>query len=392
MINKKLLQNRTFQILVLVSSFVLSASWIPLHVQRAFYALSLTIRDILVLALPFIVGVFVSHTISSFRHAALYFVFALVVFEGLSNFLSVWYAYGSARLLNSSSSFQATHISQKNITPLWLLEFETPPWWTVKFAVITGLFIGLINAFYRSNKITRGIDLGKLIAERILKNIFARLIPLFILGFVVHLYHSDIFSISSTKAGAIFIELFILLGVYIFIIFLVGANFSFSKAWVNLKHLLPAGGVAFTTGCSLSTMPWTIDGASKTMEDPSLARAIIPTTTNIQQVGDCIVNAFLCCLLYAQFYGSFPSMIIWLQFSIVFTLARFATAAIMGGAIFLMLPIYKSYLGFNDEMVAIILAFNVILDPLVTSSNTIANGGLCRVFEKFWDKLRPIKK
>jgi Na+/H+-dicarboxylate symporter len=72
----------------------------------------------------------------------------------------------------------------------------------------------------------------------------------------------------------------------------------------------------------------------------------------------------------------------WVQFSLVFVLARFATAAVIGGAIFMMLPIYEKYLCFNAEMIAILLAFNVILDPIITCSNVLANGALCQMFEK----------
>jgi Na+/H+-dicarboxylate symporter len=125
------------------------------------------------------------------------------------------------------------------------------------------------------------------------------------------------------------------------------------------------------------------------LEDPTLARAIIPATTNIQQIGDCITNAFLCFLIYKNFYGVAPDISTLLMFSVVFVLARFATAAVLGGAIFIMLPIYQSYLNFNDEMVGIILTLNAILDPIVTSSNVMANGGLARVFEKVWTTVYP---
>ena len=37
-------------------------------------------------------------------------------------------------------------------------------------------------------------------------------------------------------------------------------------------------------------------------------------------------------------------------------------------------------------MIAIILALNVVLDPIVTSCNVVANGALCRVFEVVWSK------
>jgi Na+/H+-dicarboxylate symporter len=152
----------------------------------------------------------------------------------------------------------------------------------------------------------------------------------------------------------------------------------------SIKNLLPAAGLAFTSGCSISTMPWTIEGSAKNLQNPHLAKAIIPATTNIQQIGDCITNTFLCFLLYTHFFGHPPDFMTWATFSGVYILYRFATAAVLGGAIFIMIPIYESYLAFNAEMIAMIVAFNVILDPIVTSSNVIANGALCRVFEKVW--------
>jgi Na+/H+-dicarboxylate symporter len=137
-------------------------------------------------------------------------------------------------------------------------------------------------------------------------------------------------------------------------------------------------------------MPWTIKGASKNLENPDLAKAIIPATTNIQQVGDCIVNSFLCFVLYKQFYGYAPDLLLWAKFSVIFVLARFATAAILGGAMFVMLPIYESYLNFTGEMIAVIVALNVVLDPIVTSCNVLGVGSLCKVFEIVWKKVQKL--
>ncbi|MGV2432182.1 MAG UNVERIFIED_CONTAM: dicarboxylate/amino acid:cation symporter [Rickettsiaceae bacterium] len=139
--------------------------------------------------------------------------------------------------------------------------------------------------------------------------------------------------------------------------------------------------MALTSSCSLSTMPWTIKGASLNLDNPDFAKAVIPATTNIQQIGDCIMHIFLCILIYNHFYGHIPDFDTLLRFSFVFAIARFATAAVLGGAIFILIPIYQSYLDFSDEMVAIIFALNVILDPIVTSSNVMANGGLARVLK-----------
>jgi Na+/H+-dicarboxylate symporter len=113
---------------------------------------------------------------------------------------------------------------------------------------------------------------------------------------------------------------------------------------------------------------------------------VIPATTNIQQIGDCIINALLCLVIIKSFGQQLPNWDTWLQFSMVFTVARFATAAVIGGAIFIILPIYSTYLGFTGEMIAIILAFNIILDPIITASNVMANAALCNILENVWYK------
>ena len=171
---------------------------------------------------------------------------------------------------------------------------------------------------------------------------------------------------------------------YIFFIFAAGNLFNPLNIIRDIKNLMPAGLISFTSGCSLSTMPWTIEGTAKNLKDPELAKAIIPATTNIQQIGDCITNCFLCFLIYKNFFGYNPDILTWSTFTMVFVAVRFTTVAMIGGAVFLMLPVYQHYLGFTDEMLAIILAFNVILDPIVTSSNVMANGGLAKVFESIW--------
>jgi Na+/H+-dicarboxylate symporter len=198
------------------------------------------------------------------------------------------------------------------------------------------------------------------------------------------MYKTELLNQMLAGYADLFVWLPLFLILYISWLFLVGSGFSRQTCLKSMQNLLPAAGVAFSSGCSLSTMPWTIEGTSKNLDNPDLAKAVIPATTNIQQTGDCIAQAFLCFLLYLHFHGVPPTVAVWLPFSVVFVLARFATAAVLGGAIFIMLPIYEHYLGFTPEMIAIVLALNAILDPLITCSNVVANGALCRIFERVW--------
>ncbi len=381
------LKHRSVQTCLVLFGYVLAADYLPLILHQGFYTLSLFIKDLLLWIMPLTVGFFISHTIQGFERRAPLFILALLIFEALSNMTSVWYAFGSASLIGSYlPSFGASTIGEQ-WSALWRLPLSMPTWWSAQNGVLFGIILGFIAGFTKNRFLIQVIANGKQNMEWLLTKVFAKLIPLFVLGFAAQIFQTKLLTQVFTHYSLLVIWLVFFLAVYLVFLFVLGAGRSIAQLLKNIKCILPAGAIALTSGCSLSTMPWTIAGASKTLQDPGLAKAIIPATTNIQQIGDCIANAFLCFLIYRHFYGVNPDIMTWLNFSIIFVLARFATAAVLGGAIFIMLPIYETYLNFNGEMIAIILALNVILDPLITSCNVIANGALCRVFEKVWVKI-----
>jgi hypothetical protein len=374
-----LLKNRSVQAALLLTLYFLTASSLPLDFHRGLYTISLFLKDLLLWLLPLTVGFFIAHAVSSFEKKAPLFILTLLLFEALSNGASVWYAYGCGHIAATHIPPIIPHPFNDAFAPLWRLPFTKPLWWSADKGTIVGVILGLAAAIEPHLKVF--IHAGKQGAEWVLTRCFSRLIPLFILGFVARMVQTHLLDQMFTHYAEHFLWLVFFLALYAILLFAIGSGRGLFQA---LKNLLPATGIAFSSGCSLSTMPWTIEGASKNLDNPDLAKAIIPATTNIQQVGDCIANAFLCFLIYRHFHGHNPSLGVWIPFSCLFVLARFATAAVLGGAIFIMIPLYETYLGFTPEMIAIILAFNVLLDPLITCSNVIGNGALCRIFEKTW--------
>lgn len=384
-----LFKNRGIQVVFCIFAYLSLAPILPTIVNQILYTISLLIKDLLLWVLPLCVGFFIANTLAAFERRAPLFIILLFVFEALSNFSTVWYAYGSGCLaIHNQPVLESTTISDGLCSLLSLSKLK-PTWWSADKGTFVGIAIGLLASF-KPSFLKNFLLQGKQISEKILTKFFSRLIPLFILGFVARMYQTQLLNQLMNRYLALLFWLILILLAYIAFLFLLGSGFSLKTYLKNIKNLLPAGGIAFSSGCSLSTIPWTIEGTAKNLKDPSLANTVIPATTNIQQVGDCIANSFLCFLIYYSYFGAVPSISTWISFSLIFILARFATAAVLGGSIFIMLPIYESYLGFNNEMIALILALNVILDPLITCTNVIANGALCRVFERIWNKLNNI--
>jgi Na+/H+-dicarboxylate symporter len=296
--------------------------------------------------------------------------------------MSVWYAYGCGHLAVSTLHEITPFPLSDTFHALWRFPLAKPPWWSADKGTFAGIALGLMAA--RFPFFHTFIAKGKALAEKLLTKIFSRLIPLFILGFVARMYKTDLLNQIAYQYTDFLLWLVTILAIYIVFLFIIGSGRAFIQ---SIKNIIPAASIAISSGCSLSTMPWTIEGTSKNLKDPDLAKAVIPATTNIQQIGDCIANTFLCFLIYYHFNGHVPPLSVWIPFTAIFVLARYATAAILGGAIFIMLPIYEHYLNFTPEMTAMILAFNVILDPLITCTNVVANSALCRIFEKLWHKI-----
>ena len=386
---RSLLFHRGFQTLFLLSLYLILSPFLPESTTCFFYSISVLIKEILGLILPLTVCFFIAYSISSFKKEALIFLSFLILFEGVSNFLSVWFSYGAGVLF--SPYFTEIFSSQPHaltLEPYWHLPFKKPTFWSADKGAFAGTLLALAGYFTQNSQLCSFTYSAKKFAQLLLTGVFSPLAPLFVLGFIVKMHHEKTLSFLLANYFFLVFCIVALLVLYITFLFLLGNKGSASKAAKDAFHLSSAGFLAFTSGCSLSTMPWTIQATEKNLRHPELAKSIIPATTNIQQIGDCITNTFLCFLIYHASFQHTPSMALWLEFSFLFVLARYATAAVMGGAIFLMLPIYEKSLHFTPEMLATILAFNVILDPIVTSSNVIANGALCKIFENLWLKLK----
>ena len=385
---RKILSQRSMQILIVIGLYLLFASHIPVGIHQLLYTMSMGIKEILVWMMPVTVFFFIAHTVSFFKQKAPLFILSLLAFEALSNLTSVWYSYFAAHIATQSLDMIQPYNLQSSFEPLWEFPYTRPIWWAADKGCMLGLLIGCLVAFYRQTNLVHFLAAGKKTMEFILTRFFARLIPIFVLGFVANMYETQLLQQIFVQYGVLVLVLIGLLVLYLFFLFLLGTGFRVGLSLTHIRNLLPAGGIALTSGCSLSTMPWTIASTEKNLRNPNLAQVLIPATTNIQQIGDCIANSFLCFVLYKQFFGIAPGFTTWISFSLAFALARFATAAVLGGAIFIMLPIYEMYLNFTPEMIAIILACNVMLDPIITSTNVMANGALCRIFEWVWGRGR----
>src|SRR3990167_4775870 len=277
------LKQRSIQVFIVLIAYALLSSCLSLTTNQLFYTFSLFIKDILLWVIPFTVAFFIAHTLQSFERRAPLFLIILLSFEAFSNMSCVWYAFFTAHgVADYLPTLQATSL-ESDFKALWRLPVTRPSWWSADKGALVGLVLGGIAAFSHKTPLKHFINTGKGVMEWCLTRVFSRLIPVYILGFVAQMYQTKLLTHVFNHYAIIVLWLSLFLVLYLVVLFALGAGGSFTRMMINMKNLLPAGGVAFTSGCSLSTMPWTIEGTAKTLRNPELAKVLIPATTNVQQ-------------------------------------------------------------------------------------------------------------
>jgi Na+/H+-dicarboxylate symporter len=382
---KKLTTSMPVQLALVVLIVSMFGDLLPHGAARGLYTVSLVIRDGIMTFLPIAIVAFIACTLMGFKEKAILLVATLIIFEGLSNATSVMFAYVAGLVAEPFlHAFETIPNQDFQLVPFFRIGAPSGILWSTTTGVVVGAFLGILGAFSQNAQLINGMDRLRTLVSFVFAKILMSLMPVYVLGYIVFMQHSGLMDSIVHTYGWIIALVTAIIAVYLLAIIVVAGLVGKNSAMVVFRNILPTGVVAATTMSSAATMPLTIEAAEKNLKTPGLANMLIPATTNIQQVGDCIANAFLCLVILKTFGKPMPDLATWLTFMLAFTLARYATAAVLGGAIFLMIPIYQTTLGFDHDMTAMIIALNIVLDPIITASNVLCNGGLAIIFERVW--------
>lgn len=346
-------------------------SWIPPQAIAILYAISLTLKSLIVFLLPFIIFGLLFKTAQQLSKKASYLVLGLFALIMLSNYLSTFISYTVGSLIYHFDFAMQLPSSDAELQPAWLLAF--PKIIPNDVAMFLGLLLGLgMGRFLpkQAEEITKVCDKG----VNILLKVILAMIPVFILGFALKMIHDQILLTILKNFTLIFLVIGVAVYSYVAFLYLVASGFNGKVFLKSIKNMIPAAITGFGSMSSAAAMPLTLIGTEKNSKNPSLARSIIPATVNIHLIGDCFAIPIFAFAVMKNFGMAEPTLIAYLIFAAYFVLAKFSVAAVPGGGILVMLPILESQLGFNAEMLSLITALYILFDPVITAANILGNG------------------
>ena len=352
----------------------------PIVLQQALYATSLSIKDILLFLLPLIVFSLLFGSIVSIRNSALKIILALIPLLTLSNFIATSFGlwFGNFFIAKSGLFFNITS-SNDSLRPLW--EVFLPILVPNQIAMFSGIILGVVFSYAATNigeKLAKNMNI---VALFILEKLLVPIMPIFVLGFIIRMLHDGLLIELLKNYALVFLLIFSAQLSYILLIYWLGAKFNLRRWYENVKCMLPAAITGFSTMSSAAAMPITLLATAKNTSDDEFARLVIPTTVNIHLMGDCIAIPILAVSILASYSVGIDSQQ-FIIFAGYFVIAKFAVAGVPAGGILVMLPILEKYLQFSPEMLSLITALYIMFDPIITSMNVLGNGAFAILLKR----------
>jgi Na+/H+-dicarboxylate symporter len=355
---------------------------VPSSYKVFFYTISNLIRKGLLFLLPFLVFPFMVSSISALRSRGVWMVGGIMLMIVVSNFTAIMGAFfagnflipqlGGGRIATLAVVDELMPLFDVPLSPLVGMEV------TLLVAFISGLGVGFIN----NRSLDSFFEKYTAASTFFFENIFIPILPLYVLGTILKItYETDLGAIlptfGSMALGIVFIQ-----SIYISFLFFMGAGFSITGGLKALKNALPAGLVGLTTMSSFVTMPVTLKVAEKNTGNPHVARVAISTTVNCHCLGEAISLPLIAMTIYFITFSQMPSLSAYFPFALLLTIAQFSAVAVPGGSIVVMLPFLERYLSFSSEMVSLIIALSIFMDPVGTGQNVMANSAFAMIINK----------
>jgi len=368
-------------VVVMFTPFV-TESWLSYDARSFFYALSLTIKSVLVFLLPFVVFSFVAASFIRLGDSAWLFAVLLAGMVFLSNITAIFtgYAIGWFMVPVIATPISLDRFDGNGLGIMWV--FELSPLFSNMTALLLGVVVGIVVNALKNQPLRDGLFRLSEAAGWGLTHGFVPLLPLFILGFAFKLHADGILSQAFVSFGPLLVLVVVTQLCYLLGCFLVAANFSPRRLMRYMGNILPVWLTGLGTLSSAATMPVLIECTGKNLGNPVMARTVVPVIVNIHTIGSAICLTILALMILNTFNRPLPSLPVFAVFGFYFALAKFSVAAVPGGVVLVVGPILQSLLGFSDEMLGLITALYMIFDPFGTAVNVSGNGAFAIVFDR----------
>lgn len=270
---------------------------------------------------------------------------------------------------------------------------EIKPWFTmpipaimpVMTALVLSFMGGLGIAFVKGDVLKRGASEFRDIVSLTINKAIIPLLPFYIFGIFVNM---TVAGQVGTILNAFIKVIAVIFGIHVFILlfqYCVASLFCRRNPLKMLWTMMPAYFTALGTQSSAATIPVTLRQTIKMGVSEDVAGFVVPLCATIHMSGSAL--KLVACALALMILQDVPyDLGLFTHFITMLGVTIVAAPGIPGGAIMASLGLLTSILGFDEGMLALMIALYIAMDSFGTACNVTGDGALAVIIDRFFGK------
>ncbi|GKV69963.1 sodium:proton antiporter [Sporosarcina sp. NCCP-2716] len=259
---------------------------------------------------------------------------------------------------------------------------EMTPLMGVMTALILAFVLGIGMASIGSTTMLHLFEELNTIIEKVITVIIIPLLPIHIFGIFLNMT----FTGEVAKVLSIFIFVFVMIIVLHLVMltiqYTVAGAVSQRNPFRLMKIMAPAYFTAVGTQSSAATIPVTLRQAKQTGASAKVTDFTIPLFATIHLSGSTIT--LVSCSIGVMLMNGMPiSFVSYLGFIFMLGITMIAAPGVPGGAVVAATGLLSTMLGFDESMVALMIALYMAQDSFGTATNVTGDGALAIVVDSF---------
>ena len=258
---------------------------------------------------------------------------------------------------------------------------DMPPVMGVMTALVLAFVLGLGLASVATATLKNTLSEFREIVNKVITAVIIPLLPIYIFGIFLKMGAEG----SVTPVLALFAKviavIFVLHIALLVLQFLAAGVVTRKNPFTMLKNMMPAYMTALGTQSSAATIPVTLDCAMRNGVRPEIGGFTVPLCATIHLAGSTL--KIVACAMAIMYMTGMPTPIaLFTGFIMMLGITMVAAPGVPGGAIMAALGVLASILGFDEGLLALMIALYIAMDSFGTAANVTGDGAIAAVIDR----------
>ncbi|WP_264740967.1 dicarboxylate/amino acid:cation symporter [Cytobacillus firmus] len=372
------------RIIAAIGLGILLGSFSPEWLIQLFATFNGLFGNFLGFAIPLIIIGFIAPGIGSMGKGAgkllgitTGFAYASTITAGLVAYFSATVLYPI--LLKNQSFKEFENPEDALLSPFF--QVDMPPVMGVMTALLISFTLGLGLAAIKGNTLQNAMNDFREIIEKLIEKVIIPLLPVHIFGIFANMTQGGQVGAIISVFAKVFVMIIALHLLFLLLQYSAAGSLMKANPLRLIKNMMPAYFTALGTQSSASTIPVTLKQVKKLGAREKVADFSVPLLATIHLSGSTI-TIVSCAIAVMMLQGQTASFAEILPFILMLGITMIAAPGVPGGAVMAALGLLESMLGFNETMLALMIALYLAQDSFGTACNVTGDGALTLLSDK----------